>query len=69
MCFGFGGCGLDRVDGVVLKMEEGDLVVFYALVDMGFAEEADLFAGDVSKGVVELSDAAESQPMKTAQAR
>ena len=69
MCFGFGGCGLDTVGDVVLEMEERDLVVVYALVDVGFAEEADLFAGDVSKGVVKLSDAAESQPMKTAQVR
>ena len=50
-------------------MQQGVLVVVYALVDVGFTEEADLFAGDVSKGVVKFSYAAESQPLQTAQAQ
>ena len=37
--------------------------MFYAFVDMGFAEEAYCFAGDVSEGVVKLSYAAKSQPL------
>ena len=55
MCFGGGGGGVDAVAMCVLEMQQCVLVVVYALVDVGFAEEADLFAGDVPEGVVELS--------------
>lgn len=46
----------------VLEVLQGVLVVLQALINVGLAEKADLFVGDVSEGVVELSDATECQP-------
>lgn len=48
----------------VLEVLQGVLVTLQALIHVGFAEKADLFIGDVSEGVMELSDATECQPYR-----
>lgn len=67
MCLGGRGCGLGAVGACVLEMEQGVLVVVYALIDVGLAEKPYWFAGDVSKSIVKLSYAVEGQLLQTAQ--
>lgn len=65
MCLGYPGGGMNVVGIGVLEVLQGVFVVFQALVNVGFAEKADLFVGDVSEGVMELSDATQCQPHRT----
>ena len=60
MRFGDAGWCINFVGDGALEAVQGVLVVFYALVEDVFAENAGLLVGDVSQGVVELSRAAET---------
>ena len=61
MRLGYGGRGITVGGQGALEISEGVFVVFEALVEVGFAEEAGLLVGDVSEGVVELSYTAGGQ--------
>ncbi len=65
---GYGGRGITVGGRGALEISEGVFVVFQALVEVGFAEEAGLLVGDVSESVGELSYTAGRQ-LEVLQAR